>query len=327
MPTVGTDKLDSMMKKVEALLARADHPNTPPAEADSARAMAERIMLKYKIEEEDLRAKGELVGDQFDIKFHEVKIYPVGSPFADVYRSLIVYAGSHTGCMYVLTGVQDGEYVITLIGYEADVRYAESLFLQARIVFAGRMEPKIDRSLSDEENVYNLRSSGLERRRVAEMMGWVKGGAKVTRLYKAACEKRGEDAVLTGQGMNLEDYRAMYTEAFKSRFWQNLWRARSAIDAEMRDGGGLVLHGREERVKEAVYQRWPNLRPVPAERGIGESAASKATRFKGPTAAEMRKRERQQNGAAGRAGAMAGRKAADEVSIDGKTTPRKRLAE
>lgn len=323
---VGTEKLDSMMRKVESLLERADHPNTPPAEAESARTMAERIMRKYKIEEEDLRAKGELVGDQFAVKFHHVKVYNIESPFKDVYTTLVTAAAQHAGvqCVWEGWGYTDGERVINLIGYEADVRYAESLFYQARLVFAARMEPRVDPSLTDEENVYALRSSGLERRKVAEMMGWVKGGAKVTRMYKAACAKRGEEPTLTGTGNNLEDYRVMYGRQFVTTFWQNLWRARCAVDAEI-TGGGLVLHGREERIKEAMYERWPHLRPVPAERGIGESSASKAQRYKGPSAAELRKEARRRTGA-GAAGARAGQRAADEITIDG-LTPRKRLSE
>lgn len=323
MPSAATDKLDAMMRKVEGLLARADHPNTPTAEADSARAMAERIMIKYKIEQEDLICRGEAVVNGLDILFKEVKVYRWDSPYGNVYQSLMAYAISHTGCYGVWTGRSiDGERVITIVGYEADIRYAEALFLSARLIFADRMEPKVDPNLSDEDNVYRLRSSGLERRVVADMMGWVKGGAKVTRLYKAACAKRGEEPVLTGQGMSVADYREGYAEAFKSEFWTRLWHARSAIEKEM-EGSGLVLHGRKERILEAAYTRWPELRPS-TEVTKAETKPVEY-KYKPPTKAELRAMERRNNRVA-RAGQSAGRRAASEVDVAGQT-PKRRLGE
>jgi hypothetical protein len=319
------NRLDGMMRKVESLLARADHPNTPEAEAETARRMAETIMAKYKIEEEDLLARGDLKQDDLHVLFKEVHAYPMGTKYADVYRSLMSYAVHHAGCFGVWTGYDwaTGNRIMTIVGYEADIRYAEALYMGARLLFADRMEPKVDPSLSDKENVYRLRSAGMERRKVAELMGWVKGGAKVTRLYKQACEERGEDAALTGRGTSVNDFKDAYTDAFKNEFWSRLWRARSAIDAEV--GGGLVLHGREDRIKEAAYQRWPELRPVPVERGIGEEPKSKATRLHKETAAD-RKRAQRRYTAGGRAGIVAGRKAASEVDVKG-STPIKRLNE
>lgn len=315
------ERLDAMMKKVKGLLATADHPNTPPEMADNYRAQAERIMLKYKIEEEHLRESGGLIGDQFNIMFKEVNVYPLQSVFGSLYASLMAYAASHCGVFGVWTGYADGERIITLCGYESDIRYCESLYTQARLVFAARMEPKVDPNLSDEDNVYNLRSSGLERRKVAEMMGWVKGGAKVTRMYTAACKKRGEDPALVGQA-NLNDYRTMYAEGFRNTFWDNLWKARNAVDAEIKEGG-LVLHGREERVKEAAYQRWPSLRPDTTPVKTGQ--APSRVKYRAPSKADMKKMERRQRGA-GAAGAAAGRRAANEININGQT-PKRRLGE
>lgn len=321
MPGAEATRLDDMMRKVESLLARADHPNTPEAEADSARAMAERIMVKYKIEQEDLLARGELSIDGLHVLFKEVAAYPMGSRYTEVYRSLMGYAVHHAGCYGVWQGVDwaTQNYMITIVGYEADIRYAEALYMSARLVFADRMEPKVDQSLSDMDNVYRLRSAGLERRKVAEMMGWVKGGAKVTRLYKAACDARGEDPVLTGQGTSVNDYKAAYVDGFKDVFWNRLSTARLAVEAE--ESGGLVLHGRMERIKEAAYERWPQLRPStkPAVR------STKPVKYRPPTKAQQRAWERQYS-AGGRAGREAGKRAASEVDV-AQSTPHKRLSE
>lgn len=320
MPSAEATKLDDMMRKVEGLLARADHPNTPTAEADSARAMAERIMVKYRIEQEDLIKRGEATVNGLDILFKEVKAYHLGNHWSGVYEALMSYAIFHTGCKGVWSGYRDAERVITIVGYEADIRYAEALYMNARLVFADRMEPKVDPSLSDEDNVYRLRSAGLERRVVAEMMGWVKGGAKVTRMYKAACAKRGEEPVLTGQGISVADYRNGYANGFKNEFWNRLHQARNAIEAEL-DSGGIVLHGRQERILEAMYERWPELRPdtTPVKRD------NKPAKYKPPTKAELRAWAKATNATA-RAGRAAGERAASEVDVVGQT-PKRRLGE
>lgn len=320
MPNMETDRLDAMMRKVEGLLAKADDPAATPEEADSCRAMAERIMTKYKIEQEDLIARGDLKVNGLDILFKEVKVYNFQSEYRDVYATLMSYAAHHTGCTGVWTGFDDGERVITLVGYEADIRYAEALYMSARLVFADRMEPKVDPNLSDEDNVYRLRSSGLERRKVAEMMGWVKGGAKVTRLYKAACEARGEDPVLTGQGMSVSDYRKAYALGFQNEFWDRLSSARTAIEAEL-EGSGLILHGRSERIQEAVYQRWPQLRP----KTDVATTNQKPVKYRPPTKSDVRAWERMNN-AASQAGRQAGKRAASEVDVAGQT-PKRRLGE
>ena len=44
-------ELNAVLGKVRALIARAEHPATPAAEAATARKMADRLMLKYAIDE------------------------------------------------------------------------------------------------------------------------------------------------------------------------------------------------------------------------------------------------------------------------------------
>lgn len=320
MPNTETDRLDDMMRKVEGLLAVADNPATPPEAADNYRAQAERIMRKYKIEEEDLLARGELSINAINVLFRTMGVYPSGNEFSNTYEYLVSCAIRHAGCEAVWAGWKDGQRQIEIIGYEADIRYAEALFMSARLTFADRMEPKRDDGLSDMENVYRMRSAGMERIRIAHIMGWEKGGAKVTRLYKQACEQRGEDATLTGKGNDVKQFREAYAEAFWGEFWHRLNLARMAVDNEIGEGG-LVLHGRKERIKEAMYERYPYLRPSATPARTGQTPA-RASRW---TKADQRAYERR-NTAAARAGRQAGKKAAQEVEIK-QGTPKRRLSE
>lgn len=58
-----------MIEKVRAILERANHPNTPQAEAETALALAYRLMAKHGIEESDLggRAERRIVSKTFTI--------------------------------------------------------------------------------------------------------------------------------------------------------------------------------------------------------------------------------------------------------------------
>jgi hypothetical protein len=171
------------------------------------------------------------------------------------------------------------------------------------------MEPKRDAALSDMENVYRMRKAGMERIRIAQVMGWVKGGAKVTRLYKQACAAKGEDPVLTGRDMSVAQYRASYAEGFTSEFWRRLWRARETVDSTGQD---LVLHGRKDKVDEAFYTLFPHLRPDPA--ALTKRTKSPAIKQRKWTQADQKRLLASQSAAA-QAGKSRGEDAARQVEI------------
>lgn len=334
MPNMHTkETLDKKMRQIEALLATADHPNTPAPEAASARAMAERLMVRYRIEEEDLIKSGDLKDDVIAVQDVKIRFAPADSEFRDVYQTLLSYSVHHTGCKGVYIGSEWDEQgrlqrVCRVFGYEADIRYATMLFNNARLLFADRMEPKPDPAMSDEDNVYRMRNAGIERIRIAEYMGWgttTSATAKVTRLYKKACAARNEDPTLTGKGNSVKNFRDLYKDQFTERYWNRLWEARFAVEAEIREGG-LVLHDREGRVQEAVYVAYPRLRPDPDRKAL----PLKQPTAKQIAAAERRalrdamKRMNKMNTPAGRAGMRAGKAAAEEITIQGQT-PKRRL--
>jgi hypothetical protein len=327
MTSIDAAKLDGMMRKIKQMLALADHPNTPEHEADLARANAERLMQKYRIEESELIESGALAGEAVTPGVQDVHVAPWGSEFYNTYWTMLHYIAEHCGVRMAQTtsAYLDGVSYLTatMVGYEADLRYADVLFTNAKILFGERMEPKPLDSMSDEDNVYRMRSAGMERIRIARLLGYgdtTSATAKVTRLYKKACEARGEHAVLTGKGNSVTAFREAYSLGFVNELFNRLYSARNAVES---DSKALVLVGRKEAVDEAFYERFPNLRPIPQNRAIGENNKSKRARQYRATAAEMRRWERL-SGPMGQAGNAAGRKAASEVSIN-KATPTRRL--
>jgi hypothetical protein len=321
-------KLDAMMAKIQKLIAVADDPTTTPEASANYRAKAESLMREYRIAEEDLIAE-----DQFSILPVTRKIVLVDrdGEFTDWYNSIWWYIASHCG-LRIATRYhwnresRETELLTTAVGYSSDIRYAEFLWNASRLMFATKLEAEVDTTLSDEENVYRLRSAGIERNRISALIWGApthSNNAKVTRLYAKACAERGEDAVVSGRKISAKDYRTVYARSFAYGIHDRLREARDAADTV---GGGLVLHGRKERVDEAFYEIFPDRRPQPepevtveasAEAGaVAKAKKDKPAKYRPMSKAERAKIERMHYSETAQRAAKAGRAAADEVVIE-----------
>lgn len=315
------NKIDRMMAKIQSLLAQADHEGTGEAEAGMLRTRAEELMRKFRIEESSLNSDDSAPSVVPVVRV--VDICPVTSPLQATYLKFCYYIVRHVGAEAVIVrrySEEAGAMMkgLELVGFESDIRYAELLITGARTYFASRMEPKVDISLPDSVNVYNLRSAGIERIRIAEKMGWGTTGsatAKVTRLYKEECDRRGEDAKLTGRGNSVANYREAFISAFPDTLWRRLYAARDASDG---GSGALVLANRDDQVREAFYQRHPHLRPsdAVADRApLTEKQLKAMAREDARAAREYEKRMARLTSPAGLLGLAAGDEAANQVDI------------
>ena len=275
MTEVTESKLDGIMRKLQALMERADHPATPEAEADACRQKADAMMLKYKIE--SVKAGGGKANGTTP-EWAEMAVGFSGSEFANYHRHIAGEVVRHVGGRAVM----ETEWVDATAGYRrwlkvcafpSDLRYGELLLLQCLNEFGKRLEPKYDANLSDAENVYNMRAAGMERGRIGAVM-WGKKylenefkaqNRKVTKLFKEECARRGEDSsMMLGRGNNMAAFRLAYAEGFVQTISTRLARMRANRGAE---ASGLVLADLSERVNEAFYEKYPKLRPQEAKPG------------------------------------------------------------
>lgn len=276
--TMNATKLDAMLRKVQALLRQADHPNTDPTEAQTFRARAEMLMVKYRIDEASLAQ-----APDSGIKpiWSDIDVCSARSEYRQYYRGLIEYVLKHVGARGVVTSVVDPEsreliLRCEFVGYESDVHLVQLLYTNAMLAFQGRLEPSVDPELSDQENAYNLRKAGMEGWRIA-MKLWAKELGmegvsryyfvahhenllyKARRLFKAEAIKRGENpAELLGQGNNMSTYRESYANGFITELH---WRLHYMRQSRGEESQGLVLAGRKERIDEAFYERYPSYAP------------------------------------------------------------------
>lgn len=271
-----------MLRKVSALLAQADHPNTGPAEADTFRQKAEALMFKYRIDETMLTAE-EKVAQGIAVQWMTFDVCDAMSEFKhdylDMFRAIVAHldiradyyrtVGRHGGDIAQMT-VRDMRYVIDVVGYESDLLMVAALWNELRISFGKLLEPQYDPSLSDQVNAYVMRSAGMEGHRIAMAIYGKNDKAlrpKVRKMFAAEATARGEDpGVLLGRGSNMKVFRESYALGFRQEITRRLYDMRMSRGQVSQ---GLVLANRKEAIDEAFYTRFPERRPKPVP-AIGE---------------------------------------------------------
>lgn len=315
--------IDKMMTRISALLAKADSSNFPE-EAATYRAKAEELMRTYRIEEEQLIREAVSSGAPI---FRKIWLGEIeGNEWLHNSHVMFSLVAQHCGVEYKLFFGRSPEgkrgWEADVVGYEIDIRLLEMIFNSARLAFYARLEPQYDPSLTDEENIYWLRGSGMDRQTVARKVFGESGhaqGIKVGKVYRAECEKRGEVDAVSGRGFSAGTYREAYASSFQNTI---AWRLRKARDAADSTGGALVLPQRAERVKEAFYAKYPNERPPTPEerermRKEAEEAACSAppVKIRPRTKAEQATFDRLHNSSAARRARAAGAGAAESVDL------------
>lgn len=264
-------------EKIGKLIAMSeDEMLTREARASYAEK-AQLLMQEYRVDEEKVISTGE--AQVFPQRFEIVIMEFTGSYYAssfresytEIWREISNHAGlkSHQEYRYDVETDDGNVNRIVAVGYayEIDIRLAQFLWTAAHLTFATRVDVRVNPALSDQENCYYMRGSGMERNDIAHAL-WgsdYKNGAahgKVHKLYLAECAKRGEEPSVGGKGFQAARYREAFADGFTDQFGWRLRDARSAVDSQT---GGIVLHGRMERVEELYYGEWPDRRPEPVD--------------------------------------------------------------
>lgn len=273
---VSKEKLEAMLRKVAGLMAKADHPNTSATEANIFRGKAEALMYQYRITEA-MYQQAQPAGAEIKPQWATWNVCYGNSEFVYQYRRICESVLEHIGIRGVYKRAmrpvydEDGnpteqaEMVICeAVGYESDLRIAESLYLSCMVAFQKRLEPKFDPALSQQENAYNMRSAGMEGWRIALLIFGKDDKAlrpKVRGMFKAEAIKRGEDpTVLLGKGNSVKAFREDFALGFLAQIRNRMMNMRAARAEE--EKGALVMRSRLEAINETFYAVYPQFRPA-----------------------------------------------------------------
>jgi hypothetical protein len=318
-------------KLIGSLLAKAES-TIHEAEAASYRAKAEELMREYRVSEEEALA----VDPGSVMPVSKVMLIRTGSsPESEMsgrIYDIFSLIANHCGVRHFMSRTEDYGIQATVVGYEGDVRYVEFLWTAAYLMFSTRIDPSWSADRSEEENIFLMRQSGIERRRIADA-AWGNGNdaaarSKVQRIYLRECARRGEEPLASGLGFTTSTYRESYADSFVTTLHRRLREARDAANST---AGLPVHHGRQERVDEAFYTMFPRLRPDTspvvawvdprtecAKCKKAKSGACNDHSYMRPrawTQADERRAWTRTNGASAVAGRGAGRSAAEGVNV------------
>lgn len=318
---------------IRGLLSKADRTDNEH-EAQAFRDKAEAMMREYRIAEEEALAvdpdSATCIQHVMVIREH-MRYGDLSTYYTEIFHQITV----HTGVRYRINYDSNSrQQLATVIGYEMDVRYTEFLWTAAYLMFSTRIDPVWSSDRSLEENIFLLRNAGIERRKIADSAGWdgtqAAARSKVQRVYVREAERRGEAVRAAGLGFNTDTYRLAYANEFTETLRRRLQIARDAADSV---GGGLVLHGRSDRVNEAFYAVYPDARPAPRtdtatawvdprttcpKRACKEGRACRDHSYMLPrawTKADEARFQRNTSSASAQAGKASGREAAESVTI------------
>ncbi len=317
--------------KVRALLANADDETLSDEARQSYRDMAFRIMRDYAIAEEEALAvdPASIVPTHLTISFE-----PRDYTMAHFYPMIASRIAQHVGVRIYVKRNHYGPWSMTVVGYEGDLRYFELLWTGSHLMFSTKVDPSWDGTLSDAENVYRMRSAGIKRRVIADRAGWdgdkAASRSRVQRVYLKEAATRGEGAAASGLGFDSNSFRESYGDQFVTTWTRRMRAARDAADSA---GGVMEFAGRADRIDEAFYELFPNMRPSTevAEPYVApnancpkcKAAASgycRAHNWLKPrtwTQADQARADRRTYGASARAGRSAGAAAAEGVHLRG----------
>ena len=138
-----TIHLDSIRDKVRSILERANHPNTPQAEAETALSLAYRLMKKYDLDEYQMAKSANQHATSDEIK---IKTFEITGPYRVRRGTLLYTIAKAVSChSYRDTNVPNHQTVVMVAyGTEKDLFTLETLFNAAELL-ALRTIPRGDR--------------------------------------------------------------------------------------------------------------------------------------------------------------------------------------
>lgn len=152
-------KQDKILDRVQKLLAIADHPNTPEAEAEVALAQANKLIQKHAIDEALLRMSQTTEQRRAPEKRHISLASGDGMGIAlAALRSILDEMANTYRCSIAVDGYRN----VDLYGASEDVAWVEMLYMSTYYQMLAKINPKWDEAKSYDENVYNLKVAGFK---------------------------------------------------------------------------------------------------------------------------------------------------------------------
>lgn len=259
-------EFNKVLEKVRGLIAKADHANTSPEEADAYRQKADSMMLEYAITEAALDATRPAEQRVRPEKL-VIDICESASIFARYHVSLINLLADHCRCTIIFHNAYGtyGRTSVSAVGFPSDLRYLELMYTAVYLHMSGEIEPKPDPAKSFGENCYILHAAGISWRRIVFLtipmahdfldVEVRNAGGRCKTAYRRHCAEIGEQPVRINSPVS---YQRNFCEAYVHRIRHRLWDMR-----QKQDGIGTALVLRQEDVQKTFEEMFPPEESMP----------------------------------------------------------------
>lgn len=287
--------LDNILSKVRGLIAKAEHPDTLPQEAEACRSKADAMMLKYAIDQATLR-DSQPAAEQIRPAKIKVSVCEAGSAYEEQFCTLVSVVCEHTRTKAVFHAAQaDADLVrkwrdwygkslqveASVYGFESDLKFFEILYTTLLLHMSNGIDPRPDASLSDEKNTYNLHLAGYNWLDIARMYyrlgheyGWdgnkdtyMRFGSYWKRCYKREIRNRGEEFVHHPARFTAEarlEWRMNFAQSYVATVNNRLVRVRLGRDS----GGSLVLMSAMDAINDMIAADFPDAKTMESAKRI-----------------------------------------------------------
>lgn len=273
-----SDKQNPMLARIQGLLDTYQSlADTNPEGAQSYLDKAEQLMQKYAVDEAMLSAARQLAGGLVEEPEQRIITFmPANDKLGNQWYNLIIAVAKHYDCEFF--GWTSGTGY--LVGFPSNMDLVEMVYTSLRLQALAKLDPKPNKQLSFDENVYILHEAGIKWQRIAFLMNqawheakelgvvidsnweqvpWEiddkgkgkKDGGRLIRAAKRWCKDIGEPYRAVSSPVT---FQRSYAQGFLNEVRDRFARLRKYREDQIKstNGAELVLFDRNKLVQDAM---------------------------------------------------------------------------
>lgn len=283
-----TERRDDMLRKIRAIMAKANDASVTPEEAETFRAKADELMNKFVIEEWELEQSGGTI-EQPEARDVDITWWLDSQINRDVRSSLwslmqACYDHSRCKIAYHKQNYANGMYTIKVVGYPSDMDYADLLFTSLSIQMTGQVDPKPDPALDWYDNAVRMREAGLTWETIIRRMAQADllpdryrddPYSKTTYHGLSNTVKRRYGKKFVAQHST---WARSFCEGFTSHMWTRFYKLRKDADAPGDNRFALAIVDRAKVVEALLNELFPKPEEKPTKGRKGSYAVDRRAR-------------------------------------------------
>ena len=253
---------DKIIRRIQSLLERATHPETPEGERESAYSKANAMAQKFRIDMSKLNARENKERKPETRKFDISYRYPYAQQRKYMQQGILEHYG-----IQVVEWATDQ---LQGVGFEEDFTLADLMWTSVNLDFATKIMPSWNHDRDLAWNIFTQKNAAKSWMEIIKMAPPEAGlhknsGNMMRKVYADECARRGVEPM--EHSRNPAKFRESFAESYASTIRTRLWRMKRE-EKEFQDSaegdkeGMLALIRDDDKVKQAFYDQFPFMRPA-----------------------------------------------------------------